>query len=415
MERRPQCVMADGIEPCMTGDRRILVITELFMPTKGGTAIWFDEAYRRIGGKGTHILTADVPGSQEHDRDHANTIHRMRLQRYSWIRPASLVIYAKLFLVGLIVGLRHDFEEVHAGRVLPEGLVALFISRLIKRPLIVYAHGEEITTWQRSIRRLKGMKYTYQRAFKIIANSRFTRDELRKLGIEDGKIVIIYPGVDIERFRPLANVKSVRERIGMNGEQKIILSVGRLSRRKGFDNVIRALALLLNRGLDAHYFLVGVGDDRNYLESVCEQEGMENRVHFLGHVSAEELPQLYSAADVFVMPNRVEDGDTEGFGMVFLEAAACARPAVAGLAGGTGDAVVDHQTGLRVNGNSIEEIGLGLATLLEDDELAKKLGLNGLDRVNAEFSWAIVAKKTDNVLASFSSKNCLLQESRRED
>jgi phosphatidylinositol alpha-1,6-mannosyltransferase len=75
----------------------LLVLTELFLPTKGGTAVWFDEVYRRLGGKEIHVVTASVPGAEAHDRDHPNSVHRVRLARHWWLRPESLAMYAKLF------------------------------------------------------------------------------------------------------------------------------------------------------------------------------------------------------------------------------------------------------------------------------------------------------------------------------
>ena len=101
---------------------------------------------------------------------------------------------------------------------------------------------------------------------------------------------------------------------------------------------------------------------------------MAERVSFLGHVLAEDLPRWYNAANVVTMPNREIDGDTEGFGMVFIEAAACGKPTVAGTAGGTGAAVVDGVTGLRVDGASVDAVAEGLLRLLKDQELACRLG-----------------------------------------
>ena len=75
-----------------------LMVTELFLPTKGGTAMSFDDDFRRLGGKEIHIVTADVPGAAEFDRDHPNTIHRLRLRRIAWLKPESPLMYAKLFL-----------------------------------------------------------------------------------------------------------------------------------------------------------------------------------------------------------------------------------------------------------------------------------------------------------------------------
>ena len=375
------------------GDNRYLVLTELFLPTKGGTAVWFDEVYRRLGAKEIHIVTADVPGAEDHDADHPNSIHRVRLQRHWWLRPESLAMYAKFLATSLVVGLRHRFDAVHAGRVLPEGLVAWLVARTLRCPLIIYAHGEELTTWRQPAK-MRAMVWTYRHADGIIANSEFTRDELLKFGIAASRITLLHPGVDLNRFRPGLRCDDLRSRIGISGSGKLIVSVGRLSRRKGFDQVIRALPLLARRGLDVRYAAIGIGEDRAYLESLADELGVAGSVHFLGHVSPDDLPRWYNAADVVTMPNREINGDTEGFGMVFIEAAACAKPTVAGLAGGTGAAVVDGVTGLRVDGASVDAVAEGLGRILCDPLLGARLGESGHRRAMSEFSWETVSEKT---------------------
>lgn len=372
---------------------RYLVITELFLPTKGGTAVWFDEVYRRLGGKDIHIVTADVPDAAAHDAAHPNVVHRLRLRRYRWLRPESLGMYAKFLTVSLALGLRYRFDAVHAGRVLPEGLVGWLVARLTGRPLVIYSHGEELTTWRQATK-MRVMVWTYRHADHVIANSEFTRDELVKVGVAPAQISLLYPGVDVERFRPGLPCNDLKAGIGLVAGEKLIVSVGRLSRRKGFDQIIRSLPLLLQRGLAVRYAVIGIGEDRNYLQALATELGVSDRVHFLGHVTTDDLPRWYNASDVAAMPNREIDGDTEGFGMVFLEAAACARPTVAGLAGGTGAAVIDGMTGLRVDGASAEAVADALVRLLGDAALAKELGEQGYTRALRDFSWQRVAEKT---------------------
>lgn len=365
---------------------RYLVLTELFLPTKGGTAVWFDEVYRRMGAKNIHIVTAEVPGAAGHDAAHPNVVHRLRLRRHRWLRPESLMIYAKFLVTSLVLGLRYTFDAVHAGRVLPEGLIGWIVARLIGRPLIIYSHGEELTTWRQVLKR-RVMVWTYRHADRIIANSEFTRDELVKVGVSPEKINTLYPGVDVQRFRPGLPCDDLLASIGMVAGEKLIVSVGRLSRRKGFDEVIRSLPYLLQRGLPVRYALIGIGEDWDYLKMLTRKLGLSERVHFIGHVGPDELPRWYNAADVVAMPNREIDGDTEGFGMVFLEAAACAKPSVAGLAGGTGAAVIDQVTGLRVDGASPKAIVDALERLLADPLFARELGKRGHMRAVKEFSW----------------------------
>ena len=363
-----------------------LMLTELFLPTKGGTAVSFDDDFRRLGADEIHVVTADVPGARQFDRTHPNTIHRLSLKRVPWLKPESALMYSKLFAKAAALTATHRFLAIFAGRVLPEGLVGWAIARLTGRPFLVYAHGEELTNWGRG-RKFAVMRFVFQRADAVLSNSDFTRDTLiGLLDVDPGRIAVVYPTVDEERFRPGIDGADLRAGIGVSEKQRLILSVGRLQRRKGFDSVIHSLPELRRRGIDAHYALIGIGDDRDYLERLASELGVAERVHLLGHVSYDDLPRWYAACDLFAMPNRDIDGDTEGFGLVFLEAASAGKPALAGTAGGTGSAVVDGVTGLRVNGESAQAVVEGLARLLGNASEAEQMGSNGRARVLENFT-----------------------------
>jgi phosphatidyl-myo-inositol dimannoside synthase len=147
--------------------------------------------------------------------------------------------------------------------------------------------------------------------------------------------------------------------------------------------------------VEAHYALIGIGEDGDYLRNLSQELGLRNRVHFLGHVDAEDLPRWYNACDVFAMPNREINGDTEGFGMVFIEAAACGKPsAIAGEAGGTGAAVLDGKTGHRVDGSHVTPVAAALYRVLADPDSMVASGAAALDRARNEFGWDRVADKT---------------------
>jgi phosphatidylinositol alpha-1,6-mannosyltransferase len=368
------------------GNSPLLMITELFLPTKGGTAVSFDDDFRRLGGKEVHIITADVPGAGEFDRDHPNSIYRLTFKRRAWVKPESLFIYSKLLLHSIRIALTKRVVAIFAGRALPEGLVALVVGRLTRRLVLIYAHGEELTGWGRG-RKFQAMCYAMRRADWILSNSDHTRETLIDLlGVKPERIVVAYPTVDENRFRPGLPANDLRDGIGLAEKSKCILSVGRLQRRKGFDNVIRVLPGLVGRGLDVHYVLIGIGDDFDYLQDLARDLGVSERVHQLGHVSYEDLPRWYGACDVFAMPNRDINGDTEGFGLVFLEAAASGKPAVAGLAGGTGSAVVDGVTGLRVDGDSMDAVANSLERLLSNQLEAAAMGDNARKRVLDNFT-----------------------------
>ena len=373
--------------------QRYLVITELFLPTKGGTAVWFDEVYRRLGGKEIHIVTAAVPGAAAHYAAHPNSVHRHDLRRVTWLRPESLAMYVKLFVRSLALALRHRFDAVHAGRALPEGLVAWLVARLTGRPVAIYAHGEELTGWGRG-NKYRAMCFALRHADRVIANSGFTHQTLVGMGVEARRISVIHPGVDTGRFRPGLPSQDLRSGLGLSPDAKLLLSVGRLQRRKGFDTVIRCLPELVAAGLDVHYAIIGIGEDDDYLAGLAQQSGVGDRVHRLGHVPLEDLPRWYNACDLFVLANRDIAGDTEGFGIVFIEAAACGKAVVAGRAGGTGSAVLEGVTGLRIDGESQIEVTAALAAILGDEDRREALGASGLARARESLNWDAVAART---------------------
>ena len=138
-------------------------------------------------------------------------------------------------------------------------------------------------------------------------------------------------------------------------------------------------------GLEIEYALIGIGDEQGYLQELASEFNVAEHVHFLGHVSYEDLPRWYHACDLFVMPNRDIDGDSEGFGLVFLEAAASGKPAIAGKAGGTSSAVVDGETGLLVDGENIPEIVATIEHVLRDTEFASEIGKTARLRVLENF------------------------------
>jgi phosphatidylinositol alpha-1,6-mannosyltransferase len=302
-------------------------------------------------------------------------------------------MYAKFFFKSMALALTHRFNAIHAFRALPEGLVAWLVARLTFRRVLIYAHGEELTTWGNG-GKYKAMRFVLRHADQIIANSDFTQDKLLSMGVRGGRIALINPGVDVERFRPGLECNDLKTKIGLQPGEKLLLSVGRLSRRKGFDMVIRSLPELIKQGINVRYALIGIGEDQEYLEKLSHESGIANHVHMLGHVSPEDLPRWYNASDVFVMPNRTINGDTEGFGMVFLEAAACGRPAIAGMAGGTGAAVQNKITGYIVDATSPAPIIEVLQCILSNADLANTIGQAGLKRAQQDFDWTRVADKT---------------------
>jgi phosphatidylinositol alpha-1,6-mannosyltransferase len=182
----------------------------------------------------------------------------------------------------------------------------------------------------------------------------------------------------------------------------VILTTGNLVARKGHDMVLRALARLDTEIANVTYLVVGDGPARSDLESLATALGVRDRVVFAGRALDADLPALYALADVFVMASRErrDENDVEGFGIVYLEAAACGKPVIGGRSGGIPEAVVDGVTGLLVDPSDPDDIAKTLASVLADSELAARLGLQGHARVVRDFTWARAADRMHDVLTA---------------
>jgi phosphatidylinositol alpha-1,6-mannosyltransferase len=366
----------------------LVLVTEIFPPGMGGSAQLFSNAYSRLRGTPVTVLTP-VAGAAE--RATGLRVVRSKPSR-SWglLHPRAAAHHARLAwtIRRLARGRR---AVVHCGRILPEGMAA-FLSHLSGGPpYVCWAHGEELAYFRESRELTALATRVLGRASSLIANSRNTARLLEQFGGVEERVRVIYPGVDPDLFRPDASgAQEIRARFVPHDGQ-LMLTVGRLQRRKGHDVTIRALATLRERLPGLHYVIAGDGEERARLTSLAREHGVEQRVSFVGNVSACDLPRYYAAADFFVHPNRIEQGDFEGFGMVFLEAAAAGLPVIAGRSGGAPEAVSENVTALLVSGTDVGELSDAVCRLSESSEMRSELGAAGRLRAVQHFTWESTA------------------------
>lgn len=352
----------------------ILLLTELFPPAIGGSAVLFGEVYSRLGDTRVSVLSDGVGMADYGIRD-----------------PRSLWQYLRLAF--RLRKSARGMAMIHCGRALPEGVAAWLCRRSGGPPYACWAHGEDIATALTSRELTLMMRKVYAGAEVVFANSVNTRRMLRELGIADDRIDVVYPGVDTQRFRPDIDAADLRRRLAPSGET-VLLSVGRLQTRKGHDLMIQAVRLLTREGdRKLRYVIVGDGLDRARLETLVDECGVRDYVTFIGEVTADQLPRYFAACDVFVLPNRIEQNDVEGFGIVFLEAAASGKPTVGGRSGGVPEAVADGVTGLLVGGTDAGELATTVARLMDSEPLRRSLGEAGRARAVSEFSWESAADR----------------------
>lgn len=380
---------------------RLLFMTDAFLPHAGGARVYYYNLFRELARNSpteTTILTKKVPGWKAFDQ--AESRHGFRIVRCG--RPLPHWKYQQLPKI-VIPLLRAapllawgGFDLIHFGDLYPQGVLSLGFKRLFKMPYVAYCHGEEITQIDGRRFQPKVRDAIYQGADMVVAASEFARQNLLRIGIPNDKIQKITPGVDYGRFQGAKPRPDLVERYQLQGK-KVLLTVARLVPRKGHATVMRAVAKLLQEVPNLTYLIVGKGPEEQRLRQMARELNLGDSVQFAGFIKDEDLPAFYHLADIYVMPNSEEKGDMEGFGMVFLEANACAKPVIAGRSGGTAEAVVEGTTGMLVDPHSPDELADTLRLLLRNTELASQLGRQGQRRAQSEFNWSSRARMLDEV------------------
>ncbi|QDS88332.1 GDP-mannose-dependent alpha-(1-6)-phosphatidylinositol monomannoside mannosyltransferase [Rosistilla ulvae] len=289
---------------------------------------------------------------------------------------------------------------LHAARVLPEGWLAYLHSMRTGTPYHCYAHGEELNLQGSedggvmASRQHRWMaRKVLCRAQGMIANSENTRRILtEQWNVPAGKITVLNPGVDTQTFCPSVRNLSVRYALGWN-DAPVVLTVGRLQKRKGHDQMIRALPEILSAIPKLKYAIAGDGEERQALHALAAETGVSTSICWHPKVSDSSLLQMYQQCDLFALPNRQIGSDVEGFGMVLLEAAACGKATIAGRSGGTYEAIEDGVTGRLVDARSPHEIASATVQLLQDSTVKDSMGRAGRQRAKREFDWSVLANR----------------------
>jgi phosphatidylinositol alpha-1,6-mannosyltransferase len=241
-------------------------------------------------------------------------------------------------------------------------------------------------------------RYGFDRAARLTANSEHTRQRLLELGVEPAKVEIVHPGVDTQRFRPdPAAGEQARKELGLEGAA-VLLTVSRLAPNKGHLRVLDALPALRERFPSLVWLVVGGGGMREKIERRAAELGLGDVVRLAGRVP--DVRPFYHACDVFVMPSTPHGSGGkagEGFGMAYVEAGACGKPAVASASGGGREIVSDGETGWVVDPDDSAALEAALAALLSDPARARTFGERARERV-LRFDWEHGAAALERVL-----------------
>ena len=364
-----------------------LLVTNDFPPKTGGIQSYLWELWRRLPSERVRVLTTPFAGAAAFDGEQAFVIERVRAPVLLPGDPA----------IGRAVR-RHDPDLVVLDPALPLGLCG----RWLGRPYAVVCHGAEITVPGRLPVSRAALASVLRGADLLVCAGGYpAREAGRAAGTRTPPQVNVPPGVDTGRFRPLDDVerKSARRSFDLPEDAPLVVSVSRLVPRKGMATLLDAVPALRRRHPDIVVAIAGDGRQRPELER--KVAGLGRSARLLGRIPDDDLPRLYGCADVFAMlcRDRWSGLEQEGFGIVFLEAAACGVAQVAGASGGVADAVVDGETGVIVHRPADPDAAAAaIDRLLSDPDLRCAMGRTARSRAVREFSYDGLARRLDEAL-----------------
>jgi phosphatidylinositol alpha-1,6-mannosyltransferase len=368
---------------------RHLLVTNDFPPKLGGIQQYLWELWRRLDPATFEVHTTPYEGAEAFDAEQAFTINRSTepvLLPYPWLTK-RLNEAAEAFDASL-----HVIDPA-----VPLGL----IGPTLDKPYVVVLHGAEVTVPGRLPVSKQALARVLNNARGVISAGEYALAEAERAAGRTLEAEVIPPGVDIERFTPSDPEagRRIRARYGIDPAAPFIFSVSRLVPRKGMDTLISAAARLRKHHPNLIVGIAGDGRDRRRLQARIDERNAP--VRLFGRVSEEDKQELYAGADLFTMLCRTRWGglEQEGFGIVFVEAAAAGVAQVAGRSGGAHEAVIDGETGIVIDdGASIDVVAGAIGALLDDPVTRKRLGAQARQRAEAEFSYDVLAARLAETL-----------------
>lgn len=290
---------------------------------------------------------------------------------------------------------RERIDLIHAHWVIPNAPPAAFVARLRGVPLVISLHGSDVFVAERNRGMGAAARWCFDRAAAVTACSDELLHRALALGADENVTELIPYGADLKAFRvDRAASERVRAQCQLGAEDLLILGVGRLVSKKGFEYLIRAMPQVLQAVPHARLVLVGYGDLRETLERQAHDLGLNSNVVFVGRVAREDIPAYFGAADLVVVPS-VHDaaGNVDGLPNVALEAMAAGKPLVASRVAGFPDVVREGENGFLVPEKDVPALAAAILQLAQDPALRARLGAAGRDLVRTTLNWENVAKR----------------------
>lgn len=369
-----------------------LIVTLEYPPQIGGIASYTYNLASHLSAEDVVVYAPEQKFQKDFDKQNAWKTYRLR-PYWALIWPHWLRLY---FQISRLVNVE-KIDMLYVNHVLPVGYVAYLIKKFKKIPFTLFLHGTDIQMALNQKNKHANFIKICREADAVVVNSEFLKNKLLSIVENLGNVRVLYPCPGDNFFDKKVDESEI-DLLGSKlalGGKKIIVTVSRMAEGKGYPHLIRLLPEILKKIPNLVWLVIGDGPKYAEIVRMVQKHNLQNVVRFLGNVAPNELYKYYRLADLFVLLTHKDENHEEGWGTVFLEAAACGLPVVAGKVGGVEEAIVDGETGLLVDVHHEQSVVSAITGLLNDKELLEEYGRNGKSRVEKNFRWQNEIKKLD--------------------
>ena len=310
----------------------------------------------------------------------------------SWLARVQLPFFLFFLFIRLIkMTANNRFDLIHCHWLIPQGFFCALIKFFRGTPYLLTAHGGDVYSFKGIPVIPNLIKFALKRSTFCTVNSQATRNQVLKFS-KNSSIKVVPMGVDLKEFHPGNYNEKFKASFGE--KNLLLLGVGRLADKKGFKYLIEAMPLILQEIPSAKLVIIGFGPQKARLENQIQQLELASSISLIGGKTGKELQDWFASADIFIGPSIITaDGDTEGQGVVFLEAMASGTAVIASDVGGIKDAVRDNISGLLVPEKNPQAIAEKVLTLAKNNQLKEKLIQNALELVRSDYSGEQLSQK----------------------
>ncbi|MFA6422550.1 MAG: glycosyltransferase family 4 protein [Candidatus Buchananbacteria bacterium] len=368
--------------------KKTLLITCFFPPQIGGIENYFHNLCSRMEPDKIAVLTQNDQNAKQFDGDQKYPIYRTEFfdgkfpPRWRSLKGKIKKIIKDQGIEQIAFGHFHFFN---------------LLGPKLGLPYVNFGHGTDIASVGAKFGSKLAFKRVYRSSKAFIANSQFLAQKIAELSGDSTKIKTIYGGVDVEALNiPITDIDGKKKLIGLEENDLVMLSMGRLVEIKNYSGIIKLMPAILQIIPNLKYVIVGGGPQYLELVELASHVGVSNNVKFIGAIPDDPASKsfYYQIAHIFVGISKVP----EGLGISYLEAQACRTPVIASNSGGAAEAVINGDTGILVDANNDNEIVKAIISLSQDRELWTKLADSGQKRMGQVFDLKAQIEKIKEVL-----------------